>query len=161
MTGSLKSWAPSSKTLKQKHLQRNIDKNISRKLKSTCIARCAKHLLIKNLLLSLQSSRSSQMKSFLSLIGGMNRICLHQSWILIFHKALTTLWISAQRLLGLMIPFGTAIRPTVPSAKTPRIISLRILCGSHAKRRKDIFCINLASKICRWSILKRIRKGEF
>ena len=115
---------------------------------------------MKNLLLSLQSSRSSQMKLFFSLIGRMNRICLHQSWILIFHKALTTLWRSAQLLLGLMMIIGTAIRPYVPSAKTPRIISLRILCGSHVKRKKVIFCINLASKICRFSILKRIRKEE-
>ena len=149
MTGSLKSKASSSKTLKQKRLQRNIDKNIFKKLQSTCVESSSKQFLIKNLLLWLRSSQNSQMKSFLSLIGGMNRICLHQSWILIFHKALTTLWRSAQRLLGLMMPFGTAIRPTVPSAKTPRIISLQILCGQHAKRRKDIFCINLASKICR------------
>ena len=88
------------------------------------------------LLLFRLSSPSSQMKSSLNLTSQENRFCLHQSWILIFRKALTTLGRSAQHSLGSTRTSGTAKCLLVASAGKPRIKCPRKPSGAPARRRR-------------------------
>ena len=88
------------------------------------------------LLLFRLSSLSCQMKSSLNLTSQENRFCLHQSWILNFHKALTTLGRSAQHSLESTRTSGKAKCLLAPSAGGPRIKCPRRPSGAPARRKK-------------------------
>ena len=145
MTGSLKSWAPSSKTPRQKHISRYTGRSATRKSKSTCSARWSKLLWKMTLLLFRLSSPSSQMKSSLNLTSQENRFCLHQSWILIFRKALTALGRSAQHSLGSTRTSGKAKCLLVASAGKPRIKCRWKPSGAPARRRTVTSSVILVS----------------